>query len=112
MADRMVQRGQIDLSPDGGALTDEGTAFLRSLGVDLDAARVRVARRGSERVFCRPCLDWSERRAHIAGAVGTALCKNCFAQGWLRRLQGTRAVAVTPAGRLALGKVFDLRVGA
>jgi len=109
IADRMAQRGEIDLSPDGGALTDTGTALLRNLGVDLDAAAARATRRGSGPVFCRPCLDWSERRSHIAGAVGAALCECCFKQGWLRRLQDTRAVAITPAGHLALGKAFDLR---
>jgi hypothetical protein len=109
MADCMAQRGQIDLSPDGSALTEDGLTFLRGLGVDLDAATARSARRGGGRVFCRPCLDWSERRMHIAGAVGAALCQSCFAQGWVRRIEGTRAVAITHAGQMALGKAFDLR---
>jgi DNA-binding transcriptional ArsR family regulator len=109
MADGMVARGQVDLSPDGGALTDSGALFLRGLGVELDGAVARASRRGGGRVFCRPCLDWSERRPHIAGAVGAALCEACFAKGWVRRIEGTRAVAVTPVGRLALGKAFDLR---
>jgi DNA-binding transcriptional ArsR family regulator len=104
MADRMIERGQIDLSPDGAALTEAGTAFLQGLGVDLKAAA-----RGGGRMFCRPCLDWSERRLHIAGAVGAALCGRCFTQGWLRRVDGTRAVAITPAGRTILGKAFYLR---
>jgi DNA-binding transcriptional ArsR family regulator len=108
MADRMVQRGQVDLSPDGGALTDDGAVFLRGIGVDLDAVMARTARHGG-RVFCCPCLDWSERRSHIAGAVGAALCQTCFTQGWLRRIEGTRAVAVTPAGQIALSRTFDLR---
>ncbi|MCK8787442.1 ArsR family transcriptional regulator [Roseomonas sp. NAR14] len=107
MTDRMVARGQVELSADGGALTGAGDAFLRGLGVDLDSATRRGGAR-SGRVFCRPCLDWSERRPHLAGAVGAALCRACFAHGWLRRLDGTRAVAVTPAGRLALGNAFDL----
>jgi DNA-binding transcriptional ArsR family regulator len=108
MADRMVERGQVDLSPDGGALTESGATFLRGLGVDLDAAAERSARRSGGRVFCRPCLDWSERRAHIAGAVGAALCQTCFAHGWLRRIEGTRAVSVTQAGRRVLGQAFGL----
>lgn len=109
MADRMVERGQIELSPDGGALTDDGAVFLRHLGVDFDSVTARVSGRGGGRIFCRPCLDWSERRSHIAGTLGAALCQRCLSQGWLRRLDGTRAVDVTPAGHLALTKAFDLR---
>jgi DNA-binding transcriptional ArsR family regulator len=108
MADRMAERGQIDLSADGGALSEAGTVFLQHLGVDLDKAAAGASRRGG-RVFCRPCLDWSERRPHIAGALGAAICECCLAQGWLRRIEGARAVSVTPAGHLALGKAFDLR---
>ena len=109
MADRMVERGQIELSADGGAVTADGTGFLRGLGVALDEAMTRAARHGGGRVFCRPCLDWSERRPHIAGALGTALCSACLSQGWMRRIDGTRALAVTPAGRTVLGRAFDLR---
>ena len=60
-------------------------------------------------MFCRPCLDWSERRSHIAGALGAALCTACFAQGWIRWIDSTRAVAMTPVGRAVLDKDFDLR---
>jgi len=107
LADRMIERRQLEFSPDGGALTGDGTAFLRELGVELDAVGL-----GGGRVFCRPCLDWSERRPHIAGVVGAALCDTCFTRGWLRRIDGTRAAAVTPAGQLALRQAFDLRFDA
>jgi DNA-binding transcriptional ArsR family regulator len=107
LADSMIERGRIVLSADGGALTEAGDAFLRGLGVQLDAAG-GGARRGG-RVFCRPCLDWSERRPHIAGAVGAALCRTCFARGWIRRIDGSRAVTVTQAGRSVLAEGFGLR---
>ncbi|HEX4026000.1 MAG TPA: helix-turn-helix transcriptional regulator [Rhizomicrobium sp.] len=103
ITDRMVERGHVEFSADGGALTKDGAAFLRRLGVELDPAKASAH---SRQMFCRPCLDWSERRPHIAGAVGTALCRTCFAQGWIRRIDGTRAVTITPAGRLALRKAF------
>ena len=105
VADRMAERGQIELSADGGALTDSGVAFLRSIHVDLDAAIARMTRR---RLFCRPCLDWSERRPHIAGTVGAALRTAFFAQNWMRPVEGSRAVTITPGGRLALDRAFAL----
>jgi DNA-binding transcriptional ArsR family regulator len=111
MADRMVAHGRIELSPDGGLLTEAGVRFLRSLGVDVDGAMTPAAR-GHRRVFCRPCLDWSERRPHIAGALGGAICRACFAQGWLRRLDGSRAVAITRAGEVAFARAFGWRGGA
>ena len=111
MADRMIARGEIELSADGGALSERGATFLSGLGVDLAAARADVLRRGGARIFCRPCLDWSERRPHIAGAVGTAMSRTWFAQGWLRRLEESRAVTLTRSGEMALGKAFELRLG-
>jgi DNA-binding transcriptional ArsR family regulator len=104
MADRMQARGQLELTHDGAALTPEGEAFLGALGLDLDAAR-------SRRVFCRPCLDWSERRPHLAGAVGTALCTLSLERGWFRRTPGGRALEITLRGASVLREEFDLRLG-
>lgn len=60
------------------------------------------------RILCRPCLDWSERRPHLGGAVGAALCSHCLAQGWIRRIEGSRAVAVTRRGEEALRRHFGI----
>jgi DNA-binding transcriptional ArsR family regulator len=82
-------------------LTPAGTRSLCALGIDVvvrDAAAP-----------ARRCLDWTERRPHVAGPVGTALAKVALDRGWVRRLRGTRAVAVTPPGRTELEKVFNLR---
>ncbi|KMO44269.1 ArsR family transcriptional regulator [Methylobacterium tarhaniae] len=100
MADALVAQGAVELGADGGAVTPAGEVFLRGLGVDLAASS------SGRRVFCRPCLDWSERRPHIAGALGAALLATCLDRGWLRRTEGSRAVAVTPGGRLALRQAF------
>lgn len=108
LADKLVERGHIDLSPDGGVLAPDGYAFLTALGVDLGEKSARANSRHGNRMFCRPCLDWSERRSHIAGLVGAAICRNCFAQGWLRRLDGTRAVEVTPTGQRGFAEAFEL----
>lgn len=107
IADAMVARGHLEMSADGGSLTPEGLGFLRDLGVSLEAGR--PGRNG--RVFCRPCLDWSERRPHVAGAVGAALCAHCFARGWVRRTEGSRALLVTQGGRRDLRALFGVEAG-
>lgn len=106
IADALVERGFAILQTDGGSLTASGTDFLESLGMDLSPST--VARGRGRRVFCRPCLDWSERRPHLAGTVGAAICTLGFDEGWIRRIAGTRAVAVTRKGEAAFREHFGL----
>lgn len=106
IADRMSERGHINHLADGGELSSDGSVFLRSIGVDVDAAMMRTTRR---RLLCRPCLDWSERRAHIAGTIGAALRDACFEQGWMRPVDGSRAISITRAGSLALDVHFGIK---
>jgi DNA-binding transcriptional ArsR family regulator len=110
LTDALVGRRYVELAPDGGLLTGGGLAFLSRIGID---AEILTAQRGkrSGRVLCRPCLDWSERRPHLAGAVGAALCTHCFGKGWLRRIEGTRAVAVTPKGQRVFREQFGAQIG-
>jgi len=105
IADAMIARGQIDLGTDGAALTDEGRSLLDRIGVELP-----LCSEGKGAVFCRPCLDWSERRHHIAGAVGAALYRTFLAHGWIRRVEGSRTVSVAPPGRDALRRHFGVEV--
>ena len=94
----------------GGAITDAGETRMRAIGIDLDALAPANGRKPA-RMLCRPCLDWSERRPHLAGALGAALCAHCFDRDWIRRIAGTRAVSVTPEGRRALQATFGLAFG-
>jgi DNA-binding transcriptional ArsR family regulator len=105
LADAMVEGGYVELSDDAGMLTESGVALLTRAGLDVDAI---VARKHTKRVLCRPCLDWSERRPHLAGALGAALCTHCFDKGWVRRIDGTRALAITRKGEQGLRETFGV----
>jgi DNA-binding transcriptional ArsR family regulator len=102
LADALVARGHVMLGDDGGEVTESGVDFLSGFGIDLAAARQR------KRAFCRPCLDWTERRPHLAGAVGAALASRCFDMRWFERMRDSRALVITPAGRRGLAEVFGL----
>jgi len=103
LADSMMSRGLIVLSDDGGLITDAGGHFLSDLGVELQTKKVR-------RTLCRPCLDWSERRWHVGGAVGAALADRCFALGWTERRSDSRAITITAAGERAFDMLFEVRL--
>ena len=96
LTDALVAGGHVELTHDAGVVTDAGIALFERIGIDV--ASLSAGRGKTARVLCRPCLDWSERRPHLAGAVGAALCARSFEEGWIRRIEGTRAVTVTPKG--------------
>jgi DNA-binding transcriptional ArsR family regulator len=101
LADAMTTQGYVELTSEAGIVTDAGLAFLDRIGLDTGPMLARSTRR-SGRVLCRPCLDWSERRPHLAGAVGAMLCAHSLEAGWVRRLPDTRAVLVTAKGERVL----------
>jgi DNA-binding transcriptional ArsR family regulator len=107
LADALAAGGHIVLSDDGGEVTDTGARLLADFGADLST------RPGSKRVFCRPCLDWSERRYHVAGLVGAEILRRCLDLGWLLRARDTRALRLTAAGEAGLRETFgcDLHRG-
>jgi DNA-binding transcriptional ArsR family regulator len=104
LAERLSEREFVILADEGGEVTPSGMDFLGNLGVDLSGAS------GKRRVFCRPCLDWTERRPHIGGAVGAALAQRCFELKWIERMRDSRALIVTPAGRRSLQEHFSLLI--
>jgi DNA-binding transcriptional ArsR family regulator len=95
IADAMTERGLVSWDH-GLAVTDDGTKWLAHLDIDLDATAP------TRRPVLRSCLDWTERRPHLAGALAAAVCRHAFDARWITRVGTTRAVALTPAGRDAL----------
>ncbi len=110
LADGLSAGGHVELSDDGGLVTESGIALFENIGIDV--ASLSAARGRRARVLCRPCLDWSERRPHIAGSIGAALCTHGFDHGWIRRVDDSRAVAVTRKGERVFRDVFGVRVNA
>jgi DNA-binding transcriptional ArsR family regulator len=110
LADALVAGGYAELASDAGEVTGAGLALLARIGIDVDALLVRRGKRPA-RILCRPCLDWSERRPHLAGAVGAALCTYSLGEGWVRRIRDTRAVAITPKGQRMFQEVFGVEIG-
>ncbi len=102
LTDALCAHGHVSLADEAGEVTESGVAFFDKFGVDLGVARSR------RRIFCRPCLDWTERRPHLGGSVGAALAQRCFDLKWLERMRDGRALIVTPAGRRGLSETFGL----
>jgi DNA-binding transcriptional ArsR family regulator len=93
ITDAMTERGLISWDS-GLVVTTAGSAWLDRLGVKLQGR--------TRRPPVRSCLDWTERRPHLAGSLGAALCGLAFDSGWIRRIGSGRAVALTDAGERAL----------
>ena len=106
LADALVARNHVVLTEDGGMATAAGEEFLLAFCPDI-----RHPGNG-RRTFCRPCLDWSERRPHLAGAIGAALAARCFELGWIARIRDTRALAISPAGERGFAETFGITLQA
>lgn len=106
LAEALTKRDCVALSEDGGIVTPAGEAFFLRFGIDVQE------KTSGRRPFCRPCLDWSERRTHLAGALGRALAARCFELDWTARLHDTRALRVTLEGRRGFAETFGVELPA
>jgi len=102
LTESMLKAGYLTLEGKQFVLTDEGTLFFTTFGIDLTALKRK------RRSFSHACLDWSERRYHLAGALGCELLNQFFNLGWLLRVPSIRAIKVTEKGKLGFKEVFHL----
>ena len=92
----LLERGHLVAGEHGYRITQSGLAWLQEIGVDPNAAGPQGER------FAYPCLDWSERRDHLAGRLASTLLEHFLARRWLVRVAQSRALKVTPSGQRGL----------
>jgi DNA-binding transcriptional ArsR family regulator len=102
LTDAFVAREYLVLGEEAAEITTAGIRTLGEFGIELPALH------STGRHFCRLCLDWTERRPHIAGAVGAAITRRCLDLGWITRTNGSQAVIVTPPGRRGFQERFGI----
>src|SRR6266566_1395342 len=103
VTDAMVRRQLLKPTGRDFLLTASGARFLGRLGVDVEKARKE------RRAFARQCLDWSERRAHLAGALGAAVARRCLDLRWAAPVAEERTLRLTPPGLRGLRTWFGIK---
>jgi DNA-binding transcriptional ArsR family regulator len=98
----LLKRHAFATGAEGLELTPVGQQLFRKLGVDVDALSKQ------KRALCKPCLDWSERRYHLAGALGAALFARAVRLGWLKAAKDSRVVSLSMNGKTPLNAMFGV----
>ena len=104
IADSLVRNNLIVPAEDAFSVTKSGEVFFLELGIKT------IELEKKKRAFARPCLDWSERKHHLAGALGAALLNSMLEQDWIRRKQNTRAILITSKGQHLMYDYFKISV--
>jgi DNA-binding transcriptional ArsR family regulator len=99
-----IQKGILSEDQDGLHITEQGETFFTDFQIDLKKTRQ------TRRSFSHKCLDWSERRHHLAGALGSAVLDRLFELNWIERLPTTRAIRITADGKRGFKEIFSIEV--
>ncbi|TPP10224.1 ArsR/SmtB family transcription factor [Rhizobium glycinendophyticum] len=102
MLDSLIAQGAIKAEDEALTLTAEGERLLRARGFDIGSLRAR------RRPLCRACLDWSERRTHLAGTLGAALLSHFLDKGQARRVEDSRIIRFSREGERQFLALFPL----
>lgn len=104
IAESLLAAQAIEFDGEGGQVTGRAPQVLQQWGLTLEPALLHSRH---ARPYCRPCLDWSERKAHLAGRLGAMICTHCLEKGWLNRAAGSRTLVISPEG----ARTFRERLG-
>ena len=96
ITDGILKHGYLVEINDSYQVTDEGRIFFKAFGIDIELLSKH------KRVVARPCLDWSERRLHLAGSLGAAMLNKMLSEHWIRRVQDSRTLVFTSIGKSSL----------
>lgn len=104
LTESLCLNGYVVLSDGAGVITEAGNRFFCDFGIDLELSRM------SKRALCRTCLDWSERRPHLAGWLGAAILKRSLDLEWVVASSKGRVLRLTNAGRTEFTSRFNIAV--
>ena len=105
IAESLLVAQAIEFDGDGGQVTGRAPQVLQQWGLTLEPEPHKARH---SRPYCRPCLDWGERRNHLAGALGAAMLGRVYELGWARRAKDSRVVQFTEPGEYAFRQLFVL----
>lgn len=100
MYDRLLAAGRLREQDETIELTETGRVFVTDFGIDLSKLNAQ------RRPLCKACLDWSSRRTHLAGSLGTAFLDRFVALGWVKRQPESRVLTFSPKGAREFDKLF------
>lgn len=104
LAESLLNAGFLKLVEKQFLITEEGAQFFTDFGLDLDDLKRK------RRSFSHACLDWSERRYHLAGALGEGMLTHFLSLGWVTRVPSIRAIKVSEKGRAGFKEVFKFEI--
>ena len=100
----LIHKNIIKLSEQTYEVTATGEKWLHQLGIDTELLKHQ------KRAFAYPCLDWSERKHHIAGALGAAILKVFLHKQWIKKKPDSREISITPKGKIELKDKLNLEL--
>jgi DNA-binding transcriptional ArsR family regulator len=104
IAEGLLDREFVTLEDGEYVVTEQGKKWFFQFGINIEEANAK------RRIFAKPCLDWSERRYHISGWLGSAIATRFFDQGWITKAEKNRAVHLTKKGAKALQDHFGIEM--